>query len=239
VLLLSLTFSLTRIFYTKRSYRGLFTVSAAYPILYSFRRCPYAIRARLALYKSNTVCELREVVLKDKPQAMLEISPKATVPVLQLAHGAVIDESLDIMLWALKMSDPEGWIIPDISEMMGLIEVNDSQFKVHLDRYKYPDRYENVDPIEHRQKAEKIIAGLDKRVQKTNHLLGSKPCLADYAILPFIRQFALVDKAWFDGTDYKALQHWLACFLNSQLFKAVMPKYPKWCENDNFILFGD
>ncbi|MBF0193451.1 MAG: glutathione S-transferase [Magnetococcales bacterium] len=213
-------------------------MNISYPILYSFRRCPYAMRARLALYNSNTTCELREVVLKDKPQAMLDISPKGTVPVLQLIDGTVMDESLDIMLWALQMSDPNCWLKPDMLEVIELIEVNDSQFKNDLDRYKYPDRYENVDPLEHRHNAELFIAGLEKRVQKTKFILGDKPCLADYAILPFIRQFAFVDKAWFDSTNYKALQHWLESFINSQLFKAVMPKYPKWTGKDDIILFG-
>ncbi|MBF0381233.1 MAG: glutathione S-transferase [Magnetococcales bacterium] len=214
-------------------------MNSPYPILYSFRRCPYAMRARLAIYKSGTVCEIREVVLKDKPKEMLEISPKGTVPVLQKKDGTVIDESLDIMLWAMQLNDPDGWLEPGLAQMQHLIDDNDNNFKIHLDRYKYPNRYENVDLLEHRQQAEAFIAQLDNRLQKTGYLFGNRACLADFAILPFVRQFSFVDKAWFDSRDYKALQRWLAEFLNSQLFKAIMPKYPKWNTDDAITIFAD
>ncbi|MEG3639623.1 glutathione S-transferase [Magnetococcus sp. PR-3] len=205
----------------------------AYPILYSFRRCPYAMRARLALFTSNVVCELREVVLRDKPAALIDLSPKATVPVLHHPNGAVVDESLDIMLWALEQHDPQGWKKPDMSEMLKLIKRNDQSFKHHLDRYKYPDRYENTDPLQHRMLAQSILQHLEQQLQNTPYLLGNAPCLADFAILPFIRQFAFVDKAWFDSTPYTALQHWLATFLESPLFTAIMQKYAQWHEDDS------
>lgn len=202
------------------------------PILYSFRRCPYAMRARLGLHVSDISCELREVVLRDKPTSMLQASPKGTVPVLVLPEGEVIDESLSIMLWALVSSDPQCWLKPDRDEMLHLIEMNDSQFKGHLDRYKYADRYEGVDALEERALAEKFIQLLEERLSQSAYLLGQNPSLADYAILPFIRQFAFVDKSWFDQADYIRVQTWLENFLRSSFLQAVMEKYPKWQEGD-------
>ena len=204
---------------------------SALPILYSFRRCPYAIRARLALQASGQVCELREVVLRDKPPSMLEYSPKGTVPVLVLPGGQVIDESLDVMNWALQQSDPEGWLAPsqtDADEVDALIAWNDGDFKHHLDRYKYSTRYEGADASEHRDEAERFLDALNARLSGQAYLFGANISLADAALLPFIRQFANADRKWFDALGYPDLQRWLGDFLDSQAFLDAMQKYPQW-----------
>ena len=213
----------------------------AYPILYSFRRCPYAIRARMALYMSGQCCELREVVLRNKPAEMIELSPKATVPVLQLKTGDVLDQSLDIMLWTLAENDPEGWLVPErgtLNDMLALIAETDGPFKDHLDRYKYAPRYENADPESHRAEAEKFLRVLNGRMENCKYLFGNRPSLADYAIAPFIRQFANTDRTWFDATPYPHLQSWLEAFLNAEIFKQVMNKYPAWQTGDTPLFFG-
>ena len=204
---------------------------SALPILYSFRRCPYAIRARLALQASGQVCELREVVLRDKPPSMLAYSPKGTVPVLVLPGGQVIDESLDVMNWALQQSDPEGWLAPsqtDADEVDALIAWNDGDFKHHLDRYKYSTRYEGADALEHRDEAERFLCSLNERLLGQAYLFGANISLADAALLPFIRQFANADRKWFDALGYPDLQRWLGDFLDSQAFLDAMQKYPQW-----------
>jgi len=205
------------------------------PLLYTFRRCPYAMRARLAIWVTETRCVLSEVVLRDKPPSLLEYSPKATVPVLVLEDGTVIDESLDVMLWALRRQDPQGWLLPpegSEAEMLALIDMNDHDFKRHLDRYKYPNRYDDTDPLFHRKEAERFLALLDARIQEHTCLFGPGFSLADAAIGPFVRQFANTNREWFDATDYEHLKRWLHSFLEWPLFKAVMTKYPQWHEGD-------
>jgi glutathione S-transferase len=207
----------------------------ARPILYSFRRCPYAMRARMALYVSGTECELREVVLRDKPDHMVEISPKATVPVLQRQSGAVIEESLDVMIWALEQNDPQSWLMPETGNrdaMMDLITRTDADFKDNLDRYKYPDRYDGADAAHWRTRGEVFLTELDTILEGSAYLFGSRPSLADFAIAPFIRQFANTDRDWFDAAPYPALQRWLAEFLESEPFSAIMNKYPQWQPGD-------
>ena len=167
--------------------------SATEPVLYSFRRCPYAMRARLALAVSGTRGELREVRLSAKPQAMLAASPKGTVPVLVLPGGTVLDESLDIMRWALTNRDPEGWLARDDA---GLIAMNDGPFKHDLDRYKYPERY-GVDAGAHREGGLAFLREIDRRLAHTAQLCGAARGLTDAAIMPFVRQFAAVDREWF------------------------------------------
>ena len=197
------------------------------PILYSFRRCPYAIRARLALKCAQIPLELREVVLRHKPEAMLAISPKGTVPVLQLPDGQVIDESLDIMNWALRQADPEGWLdLPDAQVTHDLIARNDGPFKHLLDRYKYPERHPERSAAEWRDEAVRIhLADLDTRLQAHPCLFGAHWSLADMALLPFVRQFAQVDRVWFDATPaLPALRAWLQRGLDLPLFAAVMAK---------------
>jgi len=199
------------------------------PILYSFRRCPYAMRARLAIAYADVAVELREVELRNKPQAMLLISPKATVPVLQLEDGKVLDESLDIMLWALQQNDPEHWLrAASLDHAQALIRGNDESFKYYLDRYKYADRYPAYSELYYRQQGELFLADLESLLTQSVFLCGEQFSLADAAILPFIRQFCAVDPAWFKVSPYPALRQWLSHFLASSLFERVMTKYPYW-----------
>lgn len=210
------------------------------PILYSFRRCPYAIRARLAIKVSGVQLELREVKLANKPESMLGYSPKGTVPVLVLPDGKVIDESLDIMQWALSQNDPAGWLPTDNvmqSDVDELIATNDGEFKKHLDHYKYADRFPEQSMEAYRKQGEQFLVRLESRLQSSPFLLGEKISLADMALFPFIRQFAFVDKAWFDTADYPRLQAWLAGLLLSPLFLSVMDKHKPWQPGDEVVLF--
>ena len=203
------------------------------PLLYSFRRCPYAMRARLALLASGTVCTLREVKLSAKPEALLETSPKGTVPVLVLPDGQVIDESLDIMRWALTQADPDHWLdgVDD-----ALIAANDGPFKHHLDRYKYPHRYD-VDPLDHRAAGVAHLEMLEARLSASPFLCGAYWTMTDAALAPFVRQFAETDRAWFDALPLPAVQRWLAAFLASPMFAAIMVRWPVWQAGDAEVLF--
>ncbi|MEM8921774.1 MAG: glutathione S-transferase [Pseudomonadota bacterium] len=212
------------------------------PILYSFRRCPYAMRARMALAASGEVCALREVVLRDKPAAMLQASPKGSVPVLVLADGAVVDESLDIMLWTLRRRDPQNWLTPergDLDEMLALIAANDGPFKHALDRYKYPNRYDNVDPKDERATGLAWLMELSARLDDADYLFGSRPSLADIAIFPFVRQFANTDRDWFDQVIPATLLQWLETWLASEQFTSIMRKYPVWAPGEKELLFSN
>ena len=206
------------------------------PILYSFRRCPYAMRARLALYYAQSQVELREIVLKNKPQAMLDASPKGTVPVLVLQNEKVVEESLDVMLWALKKSDPQK-ILRNKEQALAWVQHNDDEFKVWLDRYKYFDRYPEASQTEYRQKAEATLHALETILQQQPYLGGTSPDLADLALWPFVRQFAGVDPQWFWASQYEALQDWLQTFLDSAAFKIIMPKFKAWQPDDELVLF--
>ena len=206
------------------------------PVLYSFRRCPYAMRARMALLVSETAVRLREVVLRDKPEEMIAASRKATVPVLVLPDGQVIDESLAIMHWALDRNDPPGWRLGSDAEA-ALIAEADGPFKHHLDRYKYPVRYDNVDPLAHRAGGLAFLEKLDSRIRESGQLMEERPTLADHAIFPFVRQFANNDRDWFDQLPLPALQQWLAQHLASPLFATTMQKYPQWYSGDHEPLF--
>jgi len=207
------------------------------PVLYSFRRCPYAMRARMALLVSATPVRLREVVLRNKPEEMIAASPKATVPVLVLPDGQVVDESLAIMHWALARNDPHGWLQGSAVESE-LIAEADGPFKQALDRYKYPTRYENVDPLDHRAAGLAFLEKLDGLIRPSGQLMGAKPTLADHAIFPFVRQFANNDRDWFDQLPLSALQKWLGEHLASPLFATTMQKYPQWKSGDKEPLFG-
>lgn len=194
------------------------------PLLYSFRRCPYAIRARLAIAVSKVSVNVREVDLKAKPEHLLLLSPKGTVPVLELADGGVIDESLDIMLWAFQQHDPLG-MLPDFSnEARALIERNDNEFKYALDRYKYPERYPEFSMPHYRMQAEIFLRELNTRLDESTFLFGNKAGIADLALLPFVRQFARVDNAWFEVSPYASLRRWLNTWLASDAFIRVMQK---------------
>lgn len=207
---------------------------SALPILYSFRRCPYAMRARMALVASGAAVVLREVVLRDKPEAMLSASPKGTVPVLVLPDGSVIDESLGIMRWALARADPEGWLTGDDA---ALIADCDATFKHHLDRYKYPDRH-GSDPIEHRAAGVAWLGGLEVRLALHAQLCGAAPGLTDIAIFPFVRQFAATDRTWFDAQPLPRVRVWLYAHVGSALFERAMLRVPPWHEGDAVVRLG-
>jgi len=200
------------------------------PVLYSFRRCPYAMRARLALHYADQAVEHREVVLRDIPQQMIDISSKATVPVMQLADDTVIDESLDIALWALEQQDPQKLLgsLSQLSDMLALINENDNDFKSWLDRYKYADRHPEESIETYRQEGEVFLQKLEERLARHPYLFGTEIRLADIAIMPFVRQFAHVDKRWFEAADYPNLQRWLSEWLASDSFTKIMIKYPQW-----------
>lgn len=197
------------------------------PVLYSFRRCPYAIRARLALSVSEIDCDLHEVSLRDKPAELLRLSPKGTVPVLVTEAGQVIDESLDIMLWALRRHDPEGWLQPpqqDLAAMLALIARFDGDFKHHLDRYKYPWRWPDIVAHQHRDAAAAQLIALDEMLASQAWLFGDRPSLADMAIVAFVRQYARTDQEWFDAQPWPHVHRWLHACLASPRFEAVMQK---------------
>jgi glutathione S-transferase len=192
-------------------------------VLYSFRRCPYAMRARMALRYSGVAVQIIEVSLKAKPAEMLALSPKGTVPVLSV-DGRVIDESLAIMRWALAQNDPEGWLLEDDGATQALIEENDQGFKYQLDRYKYAERYPEQ-PMEHyRAEGEVFLSKLEGLLAQREYLLAGHLSLADVALAPFVRQFAHVDREWFGRAPYPRLQAWLQRFLESPLFIAIMAK---------------
>ena len=192
-------------------------------LLYSFRRCPYAMRARLALRYSGVPVHIIEVSLKAKPAEMLALSPKGTVPVL-CVNGRVIEESLDIMHWALAQHDPDDWLLQGDPRVQELIAENDQVFKHHLNRYKYAERYPEQ-PMEHyRAEGEVFLQTLEGLLAENDYLLAEQLSLADVALAPFVRQFAHVDREWFAGTPYRQLQAWLQRFLESPLFIAVMAK---------------
>jgi len=208
------------------------------PVLYSFRRCPYAMRARLALASSGQAYELREVALRSKPPELLAASAKGTVPVLVMPDGTVIDESLDVMRWALHQHDPESWLqAPPVgpADMPELIAVNDGVFKQHLDRYKYPNRYPHESGGDaagfaqsHRAGGAAVLASWQARLGHAPWLMGDRASLADMAVLPFVRQFAHTDAAWFAAQPWPQLQEWLARFEASVLYQGVMQKHLPW-----------
>ena len=209
------------------------------PVLYSFRRCPYAIRARLALAHSGIACELREVNLRAKPEALLQASPKGTVPVLVTADG-VIEQSLEIMLWALRQNDPDGWLAPTAgseAEMLALIADLDTRFKPALDRCKYPERFSATEVNEAQTEALTWLAALNDQLADTGYLFGQNPSLADMALRPFVRQFARIDEAQWAEQPWPALQAWLQRWIDSALFAEVMETYPGWREGETGPIF--
>lgn len=208
------------------------------PILYSFRRCPYAIRARMALRYACVKVEVREVLLKDKPASMLAASSKGTVPVLVLEDSTVLDESYNVMRWALARNDPECWWNESLAEQIDkLVRENDVEFKPWLDRYKYAVGYPEFSAEYYRAQGEQFLQVLEGHLEQHTYLLRDELCFADVAIFPFVRQFAFVDMDWFDSTPYPYLQSWLETLLASELFLGVMTKYPVWQEGDKPLLF--
>jgi glutathione S-transferase len=200
------------------------------PILYSFRRCPYAIRARMALLQAGTALELREVDLKRKPAELLACSAAATVPVLDLGDGRVLSQSLDIMRWALVQNDPEGWLnLADAPDHQALVQANDGAFKTALDRYKYAERHPQQPREVYRDEA--LACGVDPleaRLQSAPFLGGAAPGLSDLAVFPFVRQFAAVQPLWWAGAAYPGTRRWLTHWHSSALFTRCMVKLPVW-----------
>ena len=213
------------------------------PLLWSFRRCPYAMRARLAIKSSGTKIRLREIILRDKPAEFLAASAKGTVPVLVQTDGKVIDESLDVMIWALSQDDPEGWLNirtkkPEYFD--AYMARLDGPFKKDLDRYKYSSRYmckngeETQDEeeaqlaIKHRDAGAVFIKELDDILRDQPYLSGKKAGILDYATLPFLRQFRIADETWFDAQNWDSVHPWLQDFLHSDRFAYNMLKYPQW-----------
>ena len=208
---------------------------ATLPILWTFRRCPYAMRARLAIQSSRQPVAVQEILLKDKPKAFLAASPKGTVPVVQDGE-TVIEESRDVMLWALGRNDPDGWLdMPDYGYT--LIDTCDGPFKQALDHTKYAVRYPDRNEAAERAKAMVFLNELNDRLAITEFLMGPRRTLADMAILPFVRQFANTDRAWFDAQKLEPLTTWLGAFLDSDQFHGVMKKYPPWQIGQDQVLF--
>lgn len=205
------------------------------PILYSFRRCPYAMRARLAIAVHDRPVHLREIVLRAKPAAMIAASAKATVPVLVLPDGAVIDESLNIMRWACATSSDAGW--PTDADG-ALIAVNDGAFKYHLDRYKYADRH-GTDPVEHRDAATVLLGRLNETLRAGGSLSNGSRSMTDLAIMPFVRQFAETDRGYFDTLPFARLHVWLARHLASDLFARIMIRSAPWQPGGADLVFPD
>lgn len=198
------------------------------PILYSYRRCPYAMRARMALKYAGVVLEHREIELRNKPKSMLLLSPKGTVPVL-CVDGLVLEQSIDIMRWALMKSDPDGWVRVDEKASQFWIDQNDGLFKALLDRYKYPNRYPDLTTEEVLSAAlDVMLIPLEKALASSQYILGDRMTYVDVAIFPFVRQFAMVDPQRFASLPLSSTQKWLEKHLQSDLFHSVMHKYPSW-----------
>lgn len=200
------------------------------PILYSYRRCPYAMRARMALKYAGIDVEIREISLREKPASMLAVSPKGTVPVLVLPTGVVLEQSLDIMHWALTQHDGDGWLDVDLVQAKRLIDESDGTFKFALDRYKYPERYPEHPQQFYRTQGEVFLQRLEGQLSKHHYLLGNSISIADIAIFPFIRQFAAVDAAWFAEGNYPNLRAWLVGLVGSTLFDRIMQKQPTFVD---------
>lgn len=210
------------------------------PVLYSFRRCPYAIRSRMTLVYANVKVELRDILLKDKPEDMIAVSPKATVPVLKISDGTVLDESFDIMLWALDQNDPDGWL-PSNKKLrqpiFDLVAENDGPFKNNLDQYKYFVRHPDSPQETYRAQGEEFLKRLENLLSQHEFLISDRMSFADTAIFPFIRQFANSDKNWFDHSPYKNLKNWLNNQLDTSTFKYVMKKRKIWTEGTPGLQF--
>ncbi len=211
---------------------------AELPVLYTFRRCPYAIRARMAILQAGQTVEWREVLLRDKPAEMLRISPKGTVPVLLLPSGDVLDESIDIMEWALALNDPEHWLRQDLAaQTQRLLETNDGPFKAHLDHYKYHERHPEHPQSYYRRQGEVFLQQLEQLLDGRAFLLDDVMSFADVAIFPFIRQFAMVDRNWFDQAPFPNLRNWLLGLMQAPTFIRVMGKQTFWQAGQQAVTF--
>ncbi len=211
------------------------------PILYSLRHCPFAMRARLAIFKSQQTVELRDVKLTNKPAAMLAASPKGTVPILVVSTSYIIDESLDVMLWSLGQSDPDNLLLSSIielSDLLAFIDIYDKEFKPCIERYKCAKRYHEANLEACRNDCEVFIQDLEQRLSKHDFILGKHESLADIAILPFIRQFAKVERQWYVKSSYHNVKRWLNNYLQSALFNKVMAPHPIWVEGSEPVMIG-
>jgi len=209
------------------------------PVIYSLRNCPFAMRARMAIFYAQLPVILRDVVLSDKPKAMLTASPKGTVPVLVeiKPNYEVIEESLEIMVWAFSKNDPDGYLQQYNSDalprMLELIAKFDSEFKTRLETYKCAKRYHEENIVEHRKACEVYISDLEMRLSNTAFIMSSSPTIVDIALLPFIRQFSRVERQWYLQSPYPNLRNWLNNYLQSSMFSKVMTKRPLWAELDD------
>ncbi|PCJ48457.1 MAG: glutathione S-transferase [Gammaproteobacteria bacterium] len=213
-----------------------------YPLLYSLQHCPYAIRARMGILLSKQAVYIRAINLKDKPKEMLDVSPSGTVPLLVMEQSLVIDESLEIMLWALAINDPEDLLLSDdptaLPSMLNTINTYDKDFKACLEKYKSAKRYHDTNKVYLRKECELFISELEQRLTLTDFFMGEKASLIDYAILPFIRQFARVERQWYLQSPYPNLRQWLDKYLQSPLFSKTMKNYPLWLESHESFLMG-
>ncbi len=207
------------------------------PILYSFRRCPYAMRARMVLLHSKIQCEIREIKLSNKPKEMLAISPKGTVPVLILENGDILDESLDVMLWAIEQGNLRNLFNSGKKEILDLIKINDGEFKDAIDRYKYSSLYPEKPMIEYRKMGELFLEKIESYLEKNKFIFGKNISLADLAIFPFIRQFCRVDIDWFNSSLFKKIKEWTLFFEGSENFIDIMRKIKPWTAGDKPTLF--
>lgn len=212
------------------------------PILYSLRNCPYAMRARIAIFKSKQTVILRDLVLSDKPKELIAASPKATVPVLVLPNSIVLEESVDVMLWALNETDPDDLLQSksdcSLSEMLTLINTFDHDFKTCLEQYKCAKRYRESNIVECREVCEQYLKILEHRLISNKFLMSNTESLVDIALVPFIRQFARVERQWYLQSPYPNVRQWLNSYLQSAMFTKVMAKYPLWLDNQEEVLFG-
>lgn len=216
--------------------------TSALPIIYSLRNCPYAMRARLAIFKAQQTVLLRDLVLSNKPAEMIAVSPKGTVPVLVLTNGRVIEESLEVMLWALQQTDPDDLFHCDdegaLPAMLSLISTFDNDFKTSLEAYKCAKRYQEDNVDECRIVCQQYIEQLEQRLTEHRFLMSDKESLADIALVPFIRQFARVERQWYLQSPYPKVRRWLNSYLQSPVFTKVMAKHPLWVDNHEDVLFG-
>lgn len=212
------------------------------PILYSLRRCPYAMRGRMGIALSKQQVLLREIITKDKPSELLASSAKGTVPVLVLPDGQIIEQSLDVMNWALQQNDPQDLLRssnPTLNQQVHqLIKVNDDEFIGHLEKYRASVRYRNIDKEQRRQDCEGFISKLEALLTDQAYFFGETPSLADFAVMPFVSQFVRVEKKWFVQSEYQNVGRWLRTHLDSKLYTQVMKQYPLWNETKQDCLFG-
>ena len=212
------------------------------PILYSLRRCPYAMRGRMGIALSKQQVLLREIITKDKPSELLASSAKGTVPVLVLPDGQIIEQSLDVMNWALQQNDPQDLLRsnnPTLNQQVHqLITVNDDEFIGHLEKYRASVRYRNIDKEQRRQDCEGFISKLEALLTDQAYFFGETPSLADFAVMPFVSQFVRVEKKWFVQSEYQNVGRWLRTHLDSKLYTQVMKQYPLWNETKQDCLFG-